>query len=77
MPTRADSKRVKASIRILPCFIAHLSFVNTGYETFAVEFVHDARIDEFLPVALLFDLHELEKDRRVFGPRVGNSRKDL
>ena len=40
--------------------------VNAREETFTLQFFHKTRVHELFPVPLFFDLHELEKNRRIF-----------
>src|SRR5262245_54307710 len=51
--------------------------IHTRDKPFAFQLVHYTGIDEFAPIALLFDLHELQKHIGIFRSRLRHSGKDL
>src|SRR5215469_18489957 len=51
--------------------------VDVVQKSFSLQFDHHAGVDEIAPIALFFNLHEVEKYRRIFRSRVGNSGKYL
>src|SRR6476646_9968252 len=52
-------------------------FVHARDESFFLQFIHHAGVDELAPIALFLDLHEFEKYRRVFRTGCRYARKDF